>query len=333
MLFSRHTRRRDFMTLFAGAATAWPLAASAQQPSMPVIGFLNGGSPGPFATYVAAFRQGLGETGYAEGRSVAIEFRWAEGQYDRLPALAADLVGRQVTVIAAMGTAAPGRAAKAATAEIPIVFLTGSDPVKDGLVTNMNRPAGNVTGISRLATTMGPKRLELLRELVPKATAIALLVNPTNPTAELQVGEMREPARSLGLDLHVLKASSERELDIAFVSLMQQGDGALVMANEPSFAAWRHQLVALAARHAVPVMYSDREYVAGGGLMSYAASLADSFRQVGVYVGKVLNGAKPADLPVMQPTNFELVINLKTAKVLGLTVPNTLLVAADEVIE
>jgi putative tryptophan/tyrosine transport system substrate-binding protein len=325
-------RRRDFITLL-GAAAAWPPMARAQQPPMPVIGFLHIGSPGPFASHVTAFRRGLNETGFSEGRNVAIEYRWAEGQYDRLPALAADLVRSQVTVIAACATSAPGLAAKAATSTIPIVFQTGSDPVQDGLVASMNRPGRNVTGVSRLAVTIEPKRLELLHELSPKATVIGLLVNPTNPRSELVVQQIEEAARALGLRLHILKASTEGELDGAFASLVQLAVGALLVAQEPSYLRWRDHIVALAARHAIPATYGDREYPAAGGLMSYDASLADSFRQVGVYVGRVLKGEKPADLPVMQPTKFELVLNLKTAKALGLTVPDKLLALADGVIE
>jgi len=326
-------RRREFITLLGGAAAAWPLAARAQQRAMPVIGFLHLGSPEPVAPNVAAFRQGLKETGFVDGRNVAIEYRWARGHYDRLPALAADLVRRQVTVIAACATSAPGLAAKAATFAIPIVFQTGGDPVQDGLVTSMNRPGRNVTGVSRLAVTIAPKRLELLRELSPKATVIGLLVNPTNPRSELVVQQIEEAARALGLRLHVLKVTTEGELDSAFASLVQLGVGALLVAQEPSYFRWREQIIALAARHAIPTTYGQHEYAAAGGLMSYDASVADSFRQVGVYVGRILKREKPADLPVMQPTKFELVLNLKTAKALGLQVPDKLLVAADEVIE
>jgi putative tryptophan/tyrosine transport system substrate-binding protein len=326
-------RRREFITLLGGTA-AWPLAAHAQQSAMPVVGFLHLGSPEPAAPDVAAFRQGLNETtGFVEGRNVAIEYGWAQGQYDRLPALASDLVRRQVTVIAACATSAPGLAAKAATSTIPIVFQTGGDPVQDGLVTAMNRPGGNVTGASRLAVTLAPKRLELLRELSPKATVIGLLVNPTNPRSGLVVQQIEEATRALGLRLHVLKASTEGELDSVFESLAQLGIKALLVSQEPSYLRWREQLTALAARHAVPATYGQREYVAAGGLISYDASVSDSFRQVGLYVGRILKGAKPADLPVMQPTKFELALNLKTAKALGLDVPDKLLALADEVIE
>jgi ABC-type uncharacterized transport system substrate-binding protein len=321
--------RRQFITLLGGAA-AWPYAARAQQQAMPVIGYLDATSPGEG---IVALRRGLSEIGYVEGRNVAIEYRWAQGEYDRLPALAADLVRHQVTVIAACTTSAPGLAAKVATSAIPIVFQTGGDPIQDGLVTSMNRPGGNVTGVSRLSVTLAPKRLELLRELSPGATVIGFLVNPTNPRSKLVVQQMEEPARALGLKLHVLKASTEVELDSVFASFTQLGIGALLVAQEPSYLRWRQRITALAARHAIPATYGQREYVLVGGLMSYDASVADSFRQVGVYVGRVLKGEKPADLPVMQPTKFELVLNRKTAKALGLEIPDKLLALADEVIE
>jgi putative ABC transport system substrate-binding protein len=326
-------RRRDFITLLGGAAASLPLAARAQQPAMPVIGFLDAASPDTAANLMAAFRQGLSESGYVEGRNVTIEYRWAEGRYDRLPALAADLVRDRVTVIAATSTSAPGLAAMAATSAIPIVFQTGGDPVQDGLVTSMNRPGRNVTGVSRLSFALEPKRLELLRELVPKAAVIGLLVNPTNPRSELVVQQMAEPARALRLGLRVLKANAEAELDGVFASLGQLGIGALLIAQEPSYKRWLAQIIAVASHYAIPTMYATRDYVAAGGLVSYDASTVDSFRQVGVYVGRVLKGAKPADLPVMQPTTFELAINLKTAKALGLDIPPTLLARADEVIE
>jgi putative ABC transport system substrate-binding protein len=326
-------QRREFLTLLGSAAAAWPLAARAQHQTAPVIGYLDSGSLGQDANTVAAFLDGLREGGYVEGRNVAIEYRWAEGRYDRLPALAADLVGRQVTIIAACRTSAPGLAAKAATSAIPIVFQTGGDPVEDGLVTSINRPGGNITGVSRLSVALEPKRLELLRELVPQANVIGFLVNPTNPRAKLVVHQIDEAARALGISLHVLNASSEDDLGDVFTSLSQLRAGALLVAQEPSFTRWRTQIVTLASRYAVPAMYATREYPAAGGLVSYDASILDQFRQVGIYAGRILKGEKPGDLPVMQPTKFELVINLKTAKALGLTIPLTLQYAADEVIE
>jgi putative ABC transport system substrate-binding protein len=328
-----HIERRKFLATLGGAAVAWPLAARAQQPTMPVVGFLHSVSDQAIPSSALGFRRGLAETGYVEGRNVEVEYRWAEGRYDRLPALAADLVRRRVAVIAAGGTAAPALAAKAATSTIPIVFQTGSDPVKDGLVASLNRPGGNVTGVSRMSFTLAPKRLELLHELVPKATAIAFLVNPANPVAAFQIQEIREPARSLGLRVHVLEASSERQIEIAFETLTQQRAGALLIANDTFLSGQRELFIALAARHAVPVTYPGREAVAAGGLMSYDASAEDSFRQVGTYVGRILKGEKPADLPVLQPTKFELALNVKTAKTLGLEVPPMLLARADEVIE
>jgi putative tryptophan/tyrosine transport system substrate-binding protein len=325
-------RRTLIMGLGSAAVTplAWPRAARAQQSPMPVIGYLDASRP---HLGVDPFKQGLSETGYVEGRNVAIEYRWADGQYDRLPALAADLVRSQVTVIAACVTSAPGLAAKAATSKIPIVFQTGGDPVQDGLVASMNRPGRNITGVSRLSVTIAPKRLELLHELSPNVTVIGLLVNPTNPRSELVVQQSEEAARALKLRLHVFKVSAEAELDDIFESLRQLGVGALLVSQEPSYLRWREQITALAARHGIPATYGNREYPAAGGLISYDASVADSFRQVGVYVGRILKGEEPADLPVMQPTKFELVINLKTAKALGLTVPQSLLATADEVIE
>ena len=326
-------RRREFITLVGSAAAAWTFAARAQQPSVPVIGFLNSQSLVAFAPNVAAFRQGLNETGFVEGRNVSIEYRWGNGQYDRLPALAADLVRRQVTVIAASGTSAPGLAAKAATSTIPIVFQTGGDPVQDGLVTSMNMPRGNVTGVTRLSVALEPKRLEFLHELAPKVTVVGLVVNPTNPRSDLVVQQMEKAARTLGLTLHVLKLSAEGELDSVFAKLAQLGVGALLVAQEPSYNRWRGQIIAFAAEHAIPTMYANRDYVVAGGLVSYDASAIEQMRQVGAYVGQILKGAKPADLPVLQPTKFEFAINLNTARALGLDVPPTLLARADEVIE
>jgi putative tryptophan/tyrosine transport system substrate-binding protein len=324
-------RRRELMLLLGGAMTAAsPLRA--QQKRVPVIGFLGMTSPGPYAQFVAAFRQGLAETGYVEGQNVAIEYRWAEGNYDRLPALAADLVGRKVDLIATSGGPPSARAAKNASSTIPIVFIA-SDPVELGLIASLARPGGNLTGVSTMLAELAAKRLELLSELVPQARAIAFLVNPNNAVTERTTRAVREAAREKGLQLHVLKASSESEIDIAFAALAQLHAGALVVGPDAFFNARRDQLVALAARDAVPAVYDSREYAASGGLISYAASLAASYRQLGIYAGKILKGAKPADLPVQQPTIFELVINLKTAKALGLAVPQALLARADEVIE
>ena len=325
-------RRRDFIIFLTGAMAAWPLAARAQQKAMPVIGVLNTGSPGPSsAPFIAAFRQGLSEAGYVEGQNVAIEYRYAEGHYDRLPALAADLVGRKVDLIMA-STPPSALAAKSATSTIPIVFRGGTDPVGDGLVASLARPGGNLTGVS-LADDVTAKRLQLLSELVPRVGVIALMVNPNNGVAERVIRDLQEAARTKGLQLHVLKAGSESEINSAFASLVQLHVDALVVAADPFLSSRREQLVALASRHAVPSSYAWREFAASGGLISYGPSLTSAFRLVGTYAGKVLKGAKPADLPVQQPTTFELVINLKTAEALGLTVPQSLLQRADEVIE
>jgi len=326
-------RRRELILLLGGAMTA-ARALCAQQKAMPVIGFLGGASPGPFAPFVAAFRQGLSESGYAEGQNVAIEYRWAEGRNDRLPALAADLVGRKVDVIATSGGPVPARAAKNATATIAIVFVAG-DPVGEGLVASLARPGGNLTGVSILSTELMPKRLELISELVPQARVIALLVNPNTGAERMEgmIRDVQEAARAKGVQLHILKAGNESEIDAAFTTLVQLQAGALVVSNDPFFNNRRDQLVALAARNAIPAIYQSREFAAAGGLMSYGSSTAGTYRQAGAYVARILAGAKPADLPVEQPTRFELVINLKTAEALGLTVPPSILARADEVIE
>jgi putative tryptophan/tyrosine transport system substrate-binding protein len=324
-------RRRDFIIFLAGAMAAWPLAARAQEKAMPVIGVLSAGSP-TSSVFEPAFRRGLSEAGYVEGQNVAIEYRWAEGHYDRLPALAADLVGRKVDLI--MASSPPSAlAAKSATSTIPIVFRGGADPVGDGLVASLARPRGNLTGVSFVADELTAKRLELLSELVPQAGVIALLVNPNNASAERVIRDVQEAARTKGLQLHVLKAGSESEIDTAFAFLVQLHAGALVVGADPFLSSRREQLVALASRSAVPSIYAWREFAASGGLISYGASLTSAFRLVGHYTGEVLKGAKPADLPVQQPTTFELVINLKTAKALGIDVPATLLAQADEITE
>jgi putative tryptophan/tyrosine transport system substrate-binding protein len=323
-------RRRELMVLLGGAMTA-ARALRAQQKAMPVLGFLSSASPGPYAPFVAAFRQGLSDTGYVEGRNLTIEYRWAEGSYDRLPALAADLVGRKVDLIMA-STPPSALAAKSATSTIPIVFRGGSDPVGDGLVASLARPGGNLTGVS-LDDDLTAKRLELLSELVPQARVVALLVNPNNANAEPQIRDVQEAARVKGLQLAILKAGTESEIDAAFPSLVRLGAGALVVGADPFFTERREQLVALASHHAVPAIYPVREIAAAGGLISYGASLPAVFRQLGTYAGKILKGAKPAELPVEQPTTFELVVNLKTADALGLTVPPSILARADEVIE
>jgi putative tryptophan/tyrosine transport system substrate-binding protein len=325
-------RRREFITLLGAGAAAWPLAARAQQP-MPVIGFLNGGSPDLFANLVRAVRQGLKETGYIEGQNVAIEYRWAEGQNDKLPTLAADLVRRQATVIVATTTPA-ALAAKATTATIPIVFFVAGDPVELGLVASLNRPGGNLTGTTTLTLEVGPKRLELLHEMVPTATIIALLVNPTSPNlAEAQARDLQIAARILGLQIHVMHASADRDLDSVFATLVQLKAGGLVISSDSFLFSRSEQLAALAARHAMPAIYPFREHAAAGGLMSYGASLEDSHRLTGAYAGRILKGEKPADLPIQQSTKFELVINIKTAKTLGINVPLHLQQIADEVIE
>jgi putative ABC transport system substrate-binding protein len=324
-------RRRKFIALLGGAAV-WPLAARAQQ-ALPVVGYLSGQSPAESASSLAAFRRGLNDTGYVEHRNVGIEYRWAQGRNDRLPAFAADLVRFQVSVIAAIGGVVSALAAKAATATIPIVFLAGSDPVKLGLVSSFNRPGGNVTGVSFLVAELGSKRLDLLHQLVPAATTIGFLVNPTAPTSQPEMTDVQTAARVLGLHLHFENASDERAVDAAFARFVQQRVNALLVLSDAFFNDQRDRLVALAARHALPAIYPNRSAVEGGGLMSYGPSLTDVYRQCGVYTGRILKGEKPADLPVVQPTKFEFVINLKTAKALGLDVPVKLLALADEVIE
>ena len=310
----------------------WPLSARAQQPTMPVVGYLSAGTSSGDAPPVAAFVKGLGETGYQDGKTVQIEYRWAENQYDRLSSIAADLVRQKVAVIAAVSTPA-ARAAKAATATIPVVFTTIADPVQIGLVASLNRPGGNVTGVTILSVEVGPKLLELLHGAVPSATTIALLVNPTNPNAETQSKNTQEAARRLGLELHVLNASTERDFDAVFAKVRELRAGALLIGQDVFFNAESAQLGVLTVRHAIPAIFPLPEFAAAGGLMSYGASRSDAWHQAGIYVGRILKGEKPAELPVVQPTRFELTINLKTAKTLGLTVPPSLVTSADEVIE
>jgi ABC-type uncharacterized transport system substrate-binding protein len=326
-------RRREFIALVGGAAVASPLAARAQQTAIPVIGLLDSGSPGPFAHRIAAFRVGLTEAGFVEGKNVAIEFHWAEGQYDRLPTLAADFVRRQVAVIAATGAPNSAKAAQAATDKIPIVFATGGEPVELGLVSSLSRPTGNVTGLTFFIGMLGPKRLGMLRELVPTAKAVGVLVNPGNPASVANLHDIVAAGPSLGLGVLVLNASTEADVDAAFEKLVQQKAGGLMVNADTFLSSRRNQIVALAVRHRIPVMYPQREYLLAGGLLSYGTDLSDGYRQVGVYCGRILKGAKPADLPVLLPTKFELLINLKAAMALGITVPPTLLAIANEIME
>jgi putative ABC transport system substrate-binding protein len=330
-------QRREFITLLGGAAAAWPLAAKAQQPAVPVVGYLYSGSPEPTTNYVAGFRKGLSEAGFVEGRNLAIEFRWAQGEFDRLPELAADLVRRRVAVLAALGNTSVARAAKASTATIPIVFCNGADPVEAGLVLSFNRPGGNVTGVSFMSVELGSKQLGLLHELVPGAARFAVLVNPTaHPTPsdlERQLAGPRAAAAAVGKQIEVLTASTNADIDAAFASLVQKGADTLFVSPDSFFSNRRVQFVTLAAHYRVPAIYFQREFAEAGGMMSYGANVADQFRQAGIYAGRILKGEKPADLPVMQPTRFEFIINLQTVKTLGLTVPPGLLAIADEVIE
>jgi putative ABC transport system substrate-binding protein len=326
-------RRREFISLLGSAAVAWPLAARAQQGTMPGIGFLSSRSASDSAPVEAAFRRGLKESGYAEGENVHIAFRWADGQFTRLPALAGNLVSLRPAVIVAAGGEVTALAAREATRTIPIVFIIGIDPVKTGLVASLNRPGGNLTGVTLFTTPLSAKRLELLRELVPGAAVIAILANPNNPSVNLYRTDMSEAARTVGQQILFINASTEGEIEAAFATLTKQRVGALVILPDPFLNTRRDQIMALAARHAMPVIYDSREHVEAGGLMSYGASYSDVYRQGGIYTGRVLKGAKPADLPVLQPTKFELILNLTTAKALGLQVPDKLVALADEVIE
>jgi putative tryptophan/tyrosine transport system substrate-binding protein len=326
-------KRREFITLLGGAAATWPMVAQAQQPTMPAIGFLGSSSAAEWGPFVTAFQHGLKETGLAEGDNFTIEYRWADGQYDRLPALAVDLVHRQVAAILAAGSPAPALAAKAATATIPTVFVLGVDPVQFGLVASLNRPNGNITGVNFLVGHLAEKSLGLIHELIPNVAVGAMFVNPNNPNADSVTRDIRETALSLGLQIHILSAGSAPEIDAAFMGLVEQRIGMLLCAADPFLLGRREQVVALAAHHAVPAIYSAREYAAAGGLMSYGTSISDAYRRAGVYTGKILKGVRPGDLPVEQSTRFEFVINLKTAKALGVQIPDKLIALADEVIE
>jgi putative ABC transport system substrate-binding protein len=326
-------KRREFITLIGGAAAGLPRLARAQQPAMPVVGFLHGASPSYLGQFVDALRGGLNEAGYIEGQNLTIEYRWAEGHYDQLPDLAADLVKRQVAVILAMGGTDPARAAKAATTTIPIVFVSAADPVQTGLVASLNRPGGNITGVSLIAAALDAKKLGLLHELAPRATTVAAVINPNYPGAKAQAAEVQETATSLGLKCILLNAGTDEAIAAAFTSGLSQGAGAFLVASDPFFNSRAGRFVALADQSRIPVIYPQSEYVRGGGLISYGPDFGDGYRNGGIYVGKILKGAKPAELPVMQPVKFELVINLKAARALGIDVPSTLLATADEVIE
>jgi putative ABC transport system substrate-binding protein len=326
-------RRREFIAILAGAAGTWSLDTLAQQSAFPVVGFLSSASPKPYADRVAGFRNGLNETGYVEGRDLAIEFRWAQGQYDRLPVFAVDLVRQKVAAIISSGGDVAALAAKAATSSIPIVVVTGSDPVKAGLVASFNRPGGNVTGASFVATELETKRLELLRDLVPSTAVIGVLINPTNPAAESRSKDLQMAARTLDRDIHIVNASNEGDLEAAFATLTQKPAGALLVSTDSFFTSQRDRLVALATQYALPTIYPWREFVEAGGLMSYGPIINEVYRQAGIYTGRILKGEKPADLPFVRPTKFELVVNMKTAKALGLTLPALFLARADEVIE
>jgi putative tryptophan/tyrosine transport system substrate-binding protein len=325
-------QRREFITLIGGSAAAWPLSARAQQSSIPVIGYLESASQGQFSDLIPAFRKGLSETGYTDGQNVRIEYRWAEGQYDRLPTLTAELVrGNPALIFTTAFNSA--QAAKAVTTTVPIVFVSGPDPVQLGLVASLNRPGGNLTGVTLFTSTVVAKRLQLLRELLPEATTFAFIVNPGNTRADSDIQEMETAARALGRQIVVAKAGTDRDFETVFETLALRSIQALVIGGDPFFNSQAQQLVALAGRYAIPTIYPLNEFAAVGGLMSYGSSISDAYRQAGIYAGRILKGAKPADLPVMQPTRFELAINLKTAKSLGLAVPPTLLAQADEVIE
>ena len=326
-------RRREFIGLLGGAAVTWPRALRGQQLAMPVVGFLSSGASGKNAHMVNAFKQGLNETGYVDGQNVSIEYRWAEGHYDQLPAMASELAARRVAAIVAVGGTVVALAAKAATSTIPVVFLIGDDPAKAGLVASFNHPAGNITGLSQLAAALGAKRVELLHELKPEAATLGVLINPSNPNAESDTKEAQAAAHVVGKKIVVVHAASEHEFESVFAQLVRSGVGALMVSNDAFFTNQREQLVALAARNVMPAIYAFREYTVAGGLISYGPSFLDMYRQVGIYAGRVLKGEQPRDLPVMQPTRFELVINLKTARALGLDAPAKVLALADEVIE